>query len=266
MNRDYLVECICRGVTSYLRSFALADCMELRIENGAEWISPKPGCAGPSLVFGLSLNAIGIENRIDTLIKGIMDGSVPSMWFVSPDWTPGNIVELLSAKGFRDLSNSDEPEPAMALSFEWVPEWRKPNPDVSVRKVQSSQEFSSWCAIANEVLHGWDMVTAEHYSAWLAEDGIAMYLAYIGDVPIATASTIRDGDAASLEFVATLKEYRNRGAASAICMHALNELRNKSIKIVTLRAFHDGISLYSKLGFKIYYTTVALSYQDGKGT
>ncbi|MFD2876640.1 GNAT family N-acetyltransferase [Paenibacillus rhizoplanae] len=44
------------------------------------------------------------------------------------------------------------------------------------------------------------------------------YLAYLDGVPIATSAAIQTGNQASIEFVSTLQQYRNQGAASALCL------------------------------------------------
>lgn len=89
----------------------------------------------------------------------------------------------------------------------------------------------------------------------------SFYLAFLNGIPIATAATIQDGDKASVEFVSTLKEHRNQGAATATCIEALRELQKKDVKTVTLRASNEAIPLYTKLGFKPYFECTIMSYQ-----
>jgi ribosomal protein S18 acetylase RimI-like enzyme len=58
---------------------------------------------------------------------------------------------------------------------------------------------------------------------------------------------------ASLEFVATLNEYRRKGLARTVCIAAIRDAFANGTKIITTRAFHPASLLYQSLGFKIYY-------------
>lgn len=245
---------------AYLRSFALADNMELHAEEGVEWICPKPDAKGPSLVFKVFLDESTADSRIDKLVTGIKMGSIPEMWFISPNFKPENVEDILRSKGFEGLTSQESGEKAMAMDMGMVAQWPETNPSVEVKKVQSLSEFGLWCDIVNEVLHGWPMVTPEHYHPWLRHDEIALYLAFQDGKPVATSAAIQYGDKATLEFIATLKEHRGHGAATAACVKALQKLQNRDVGTVTLRAFPDGAPLYAKLGFKSYYNTVALTY------
>ena len=260
MDHDQYVKCIVEGMELYLRTLAHADCMHDEAGD-IEWISPLPNAVGPAIVFKIALDEATAADRIEALLPGLRAGTVPSVWFVSPTSTPPNILEILLAKGFKDLSNPAQPELGMASDMQVVPEWPVPNPGVMVRKVQSPSEFSLWVDVVNEALHGWDMLSCAHYYALVARAELSCYLAFLDGKPIATAATIQDGAQASLEFVSTLETYRQRGAASAVCMAALRELQQGNVHIVTLRASHEAIPLYTRLGFTSYFQTTAVAYQ-----
>ena len=70
---------------------------------------------------------------------------------------------------------------------------------------------------------------------------------------VSAAAVAWDGEAASLEFVATYKEYRCHGFASALCQRAITDIFREGPKIVTVRAI-DGRAarLYDSLGFERY--------------
>ena len=260
MDRDQCVKCIVEGMELYLRTLARADCMHDQAGD-IEWISPLPNAVGPAIVFKIALDQETAASKIDALLPGLQAGTVPSVWFVSPTSTPPNILEILLAKGFKDLSSPEQPELGMALDMQVVPEWPVPTPSVVVRKVQSPSEFSAWVGVVNEALHGWNMLSCEHYYPLVARAELSCYLAFLDGKPIATAATIQDGAQASLEFVSTLEAYRHRGAASAVCIAALRELQQGDVHIVTLRASHEAIPLYTRLGFKPYFQSTAVAYQ-----
>lgn len=258
MDREFAIRCIYQGAYTYLRAFAEATSMELHSEDGAEWIAPKPGCPGPSLVYGLNLGETDAARRLDALIDRIRAGQAPGLWFHSPDWTPANILERMQAKGFQDMSHPDEPEPAMALDMRHAPQW--PEPVFEVKPVRRQSELEAWCGIVNEALFECELMPAAYYTPWLVSGTVMMVVAWQGEVPVATAASICDGGIASLEFVATVEKYRRKGAATAACVAALRALKELGVRTVTLRARHDGVSLYEKLGFRTYYNTTMMQY------
>jgi predicted GNAT family acetyltransferase len=71
--------------------------------------------------------------------------------------------------------------------------------------------------------------------------------------------TITEDDTSVLEMVATLKEYRRKGYASALISRALMDLQQKGIKTISLRAEADGVGVYKKLGFKECFKRIVAS-------
>ncbi|HEY3342278.1 MAG TPA: GNAT family N-acetyltransferase [Anaerolineae bacterium] len=250
---------IIEGMELYLRTLARASSMHHQTGD-VEWISPLPNAVGPEIVFKIALDEKTAGNKVDTLLPGLREGTVPSFWFISPTATPANMMHILSSKGFRDISDHEKPEQGMALDMQVISEWPVPNPGVTLSKVQSLSEFTAWVDVVNEALHGWPMLDTEHYFPLVSRAGLSFYLAFLHGKAVATAATVRDGENASLEFVSTLKEYRQQGVATAICIEALRELRTNTVKTVTLRASAEAIPLYTKLGFKPYFETVAMAY------
>lgn len=63
-----------------------------------------------------------------------------------------------------------------------------------------------------------------------------------------------------LEMVATLEEYRRKGAATATIDKALLDLRQKGVKTVSLRAETDGIQVYKRPGVKECFVRIVAAY------
>ena len=64
--------------------------------------------------------------------------------------------------------------------------------------------------------------------------------------------------------VATLKEYRRKGVATATIDKALIDLHKKSIKTISLRAETDGINVYRRMGFKKCFVRTVAACDWGK--
>ena len=90
--------------------------------------------------------------------------------------------------------------------------------------------------MVNTALHGWDMIDADHYFTWVESSNTNVYLAEINGIAVSTCAIIQNNNAASLEFVSTLKEYRRRKAAALIpqdvVLHKLFIVMNKCPKRV----------------------------------
>jgi hypothetical protein len=76
------IQSIVHGMEVYFRTFALADHISLH-RNDIEWISPKPGTPGPSLVYKVALEEKTVKARLEELVPNIQAGIVPSL-VISP--------------------------------------------------------------------------------------------------------------------------------------------------------------------------------------
>lgn len=255
-----MIHKIVEGMERYMRLLGEADHMQCRC-GGVEWISPLPAQAGPSAAFKISLSGSEASEEVDKLIQGIERGEVPGLWVPSPTSTPENILELLLSKGFKDLSDPENPEWGMALKLpEHAPDWPAA-PDIEVKAVRSKEEFQLWADIVNTALHGWKMIDAELYYPLVQPNKMVFYIGWFQGKPAATAATILKDDEASLEFVATLEEFRRRGIGTEVCRFAIAELAKNGAGMVSLRAEPHAFGMYTKLGFRPYYEVKVLSYQ-----
>lgn len=251
-------ETVIANYCRYFRSFARSGVIKLQ-EGPVSWIHPRKGEKGPSIVFRIRLNPDGAECQIRELIPEIQAGRVPALWYVTPDSTPSNIRELLAQNGFRDLSQDGEPEPTMALMREnFSPRKER---EIFCRRVCGPEEFREWVRIVNTALHGWEMIDPVNYYPWVGSEDIRIYLGILEDTPVSACATIQGGRTGSLEFVATLEEYRRRGAAAVLCSHAIEELFEAGAELVTLGACGESVPLYKGLGFRECYPNVLMRYE-----
>lgn len=253
-------ETIVSNYHRYYRSFAQAGIIDYH-EGAVCWIIPKAGEKGPALAFGIHLKEETAEEELDQLIQGIIDKKIPRNWILTPGDTPSDVMALMEKKGFQNLSAEGAPEPAMLLTQkEFVP-YQPAGDEIVCRKVRTKKDFQTWVDIVNTALHGWDMIDADHYSTWVENESMDVYLGEIDGIPVSTAATIRSGEAASLEFVSTLEKYRRKGVASVVCSKALTDLFACGVKDVTLSACGESVNLYERFGFRSYFNNVIMRYQ-----
>lgn len=246
----------------YYRAFTLSGIVGLH-EGPIDWIMPDDGEHGPSLAFHIHLDENQYEQQLRELIAGIRMKAVPQRWVITPDATPVNIVPILETHGFRNLSKeAPEPEPGMLLRTEEFRPYRPPEgAPITCKRVQTCEEFATWIDVVNTALHGWPMISADHYFKWVETNGIQIYLAEIDGIAVSTAATMRDSKTASLEFVSTLPEYRRQKAALTLCSTALSDLFAQGVKTVTLSGASEAVALYEKLGFRAYFSNVIMLYE-----
>lgn len=261
LNRKGYIKYIVEGIERYFRMFAQSDIIENHKGN-IEWIKPLPGAVGPSIVYKITMDDDRANEEIDSIIPDLKNGVIPSLWYVTPISTPSNIIDILKTKGFNSEVHADdsEKEYGMALDFCTNMKWPDINPKIEVKRVQTKPEFEQWVDTVNTALHGWNMIDVGHYYNWVLQNDFAFYIGYLNDIPVSTAATITNNKNASLEFVSTLSEYRNQGAATAICVEALKELKSRGVQIVILGSSPEATSLYIKLGFLPYFEKILMTF------
>lgn len=253
-------EIIVSNYYRYYHAFTRSGIIDIH-EGSVNWIMPKEGEKGPAIAFRVHLDEDTAEEEIKTLIAGIYAKKVPSIWHITPDSTPFNIMEIMQQNGFRDLSvGAPAPEPTMLLSRSGFRSYLSTDNSIVCRRVWTREEFHSWIDVVNTALHGWDMIDAENYYTWVESEDINIYLGEINGVPVSTAATIQNGEVASLEFVSTLEEYRRRKAAAVVCSQAIHDLFAKGVKAVTLGACGESVHLYKQLGFQSYFNNIVMLY------
>lgn len=255
-------EAVIANYYRYYKAFGLSEIIELH-EGTIDWMMPKEGKVGPSLAFNVQLSKDHCREELQELIAGIKAKTIPNRWFITPDAEPENIIELLEANGFKNLSeNAEQPEPGMLLwASDFTPCLQEENPAIVCREVQTLEDFSTWVDVVNTALHGWEMIDAENYYTWTKQENMRFYLAELAGKAISTVATIRTGNTASLEFVSTLQEYRRRKAAIILSSRALENLFADGVESVTLSGSGEAVPLYEKLGFHQCFHNIIMLYE-----
>lgn len=260
MNNEQYIQTIVEDTEVYFRSFGLAGNFSHH-KGSIEWIEPLPGYRGPQFIFRVAFSD-KTEDEIEKLIPGLQNGTVPTLWILSPISNP-KLFDILHSKGFEG-SLSGSGEHGMAMDMNTLDNLPAPSNFIKVKKVTSIADFQVWMDIVNTALHGWDLLTIEHFSAWLEREEFAFYLGYLNDVPVSTAAAFTNGKSAGIEFVSTLEQYRRMGAGYTVCYKALHDLKSNNVEFATLCSLSGADKLYERLGFKSYYEQVFFNFQMDK--
>lgn len=247
-----IVEHIVQGMEYYMETLALPSHMEKFSDGMCAWVKPKEGAMGPEAVYRVTLGD-KTDEEIKLILQSYRDKGLPDYWCVTPLSTPNHIQDILVSLGITEAQA--ENSLGMALNpDEYLGGYAKAkHTDISVQKVNNITDFTIWSDIANKVLHECRLLDPIAYFPLCESGKLVCYLGYKEDSPVATAATINNNGSATLEFVATLPEYRKQGIAAAVCSAAIEQLIRERAYIITLRARKMGVSLYKALGFKVYY-------------
>lgn len=99
-----------------------------------------------------------------------------------------------------------------------------------------------------------------------AHDATAVHLLAVdAGRPVGTARLLIDGDHAKIGRVAVLAETRGTGAGAALMRAALDELRARGVREVSLGSQTHAIGFYERLGFRAHgpeYDDAGIPHRD----
>ncbi|WP_105619533.1 GNAT family N-acetyltransferase [Vallitalea okinawensis] len=254
MDNHYYYSVIQKGINMYWRTLARARGLTLHNDNeGVEWVSSNDE-DGPAMIFNILIDSNDRDKKVNDLIEKMVEGSLPPNILITPCSAPENLAHNLVSNGFKldDASLCmvmDLKEQSQEIADQWV----------DVMKVTDEMMLKKWVDIINVALFGIEIMSFEQFYDIFSADNVCLTLATYKGIPATVCMTITDGDIGTIEFVATLKEYRKKGLGTTILKAALKDLEEKGIKSATLRAAPDGISLYKKLGFIEYCKRIMVS-------
>ena len=253
MNNNYL-RYSQQGLSLYWRS--LAKMRGLNLHSGdIEWVkSNKKG--GAERIFSVNLNDNNVNQRLKLLVQLIKQNKAPTGILLSPNSKPNNIADILPNYGFTVDYNTGS---VMILNLTDKFNYSRLN-SLLIRRVTSTEELKHFASIVNGALFKEQLFSYEQYLDLFNLNNTYFYLAYYNNQPVATCLLIAEQDLVTVEFVSTLKEYRNRGIATAITGFTLNEAKNLGITIAVLRAEKEAINVYKRVGFQEVYKRIVASY------
>jgi len=247
MTSEEILKHIDDGAIFYLDFFGDAEHMESTDNGIYRMIKPKENEQGIKFVLDLRLNGL-TDEEAQNKIAEIKSLSMPVWW---PIYSK-RIHELLYGKDYVVLPPTEGDEFYMAL----LPGNPTDNieSNTAIKRVETTENFKFWADIANQVFAGGygDIHSVNHFH-WCEKGKLIPYITYYDGKPVAIAAILNNNSIASLEFVATLGEYRRKRLARAVCIAAICDAFANGAKIITTRAFYSASLLYQSLGFQIYY-------------
>jgi GNAT superfamily N-acetyltransferase len=170
---------------------------------------------------------------------------------------PPDLVARLAALGFE----IDEPEAILVLDLQAVD--ALPPGSADVRRIETPDELRHVAAVKSRVDRGDSatLVAQLTFELETAPDYLSVYVAFLDDVPAATARIRfpKSSAFASLWGGSTVPELRNRGLYTALLAARLDEARRRGFRYVTVDARHMSRPILEKRGFRLLtYATACM--------
>jgi len=197
-------------------------------------------------IFSVNIDEASQDSRIAEMADLMKSGVMPESMLIMPNTTPSNLAEILKGKGYH----INDKDPCMLTYLdEYQNNHCKPD-NFETCVVTDKKQLAEWLDIVNKGFFEGEIVTTDQLGDLLGLDDTVFYLGLVDGKPVVSCIIIDDGETSCLEMVVTLNEYRKKGYATTLINKALMDLKGKGIKSISLRAEADGVSVYTKLGFK----------------
>ena len=206
------------------------------------------------MVIYSHLSADSVDATIREQIEYFRSIGQEFEWKVYRHDEPPDLLDRLAAHAFA----IDETEAVLVLDLhENLPSLQSEAP---VRRVGSLDELREVASIKERVYGAGADDLLRHLSFEMdqAPDYLSVYVAYIDDVPAATAwiRFPQHSAFASLWGGSTLPEVRNRGLYTSLLAARIEEARQRGYRYVTVDARHMSRPILEKRGFRLLtYTT-----------
>ncbi len=261
MTKAEISRYIDRGADFYIDLFGRAEHMERVKRRYYSFVRPKGDVFGITFIYDVNLNGLPRE-KIQEQVAEIRALNMPV-------WLALNTSEevLLAYSGKEKLDPPREPTMDDEAYMFMLPEGKPEYPgETQVMEVHTQEEFAQWAGLVNRVLSQGREDIHPQYHYPLCQDGLLRcYMVLDEDgKAVSAASAAVDRESVTLEFVATLPEYRRQGLAQRVCRRVVDDVFDSGAAIVTVRAI-DGIAaaLYESIGFRRYgLTAQEVMYED----
>ena len=237
----------------YLDFFRDAKHME-HSDNGVyRVILPKEGEQGIRFVYDIRLETLN-EHETAEKIAEIRALKLPTWWGLYPLHSETR-RELIYGENFTSQPLLESGKYYMAL----LPGARSRivDSEADIKQIHKASDFALWAEIANTVFaKGYQDIHPKNHFHCYEKGRLTPYIAYVQNSPAAICAIMNNNGIASLEFAATLPEFRRNGLARAVCTAAIDNTFADGAEIITLRAFHPANLLYESLGFQTFQCNI----------
>jgi predicted acetyltransferase len=117
--------------------------------------------------------------------------------------------------------------------------------------LKNKDDIEKWTAVTNTCFGG--NIGYQVFQKLLPESNVTFYAGKISGQIVATLLLYYAAGVAGVNYVATLPQYRQRGIAASMTVHALTDAYKDGYQLGILQASAMGQPVYQKLGFKKFF-------------
>lgn len=191
-----------------------------------------------------------LEERLRTAKRHFDSRDLAWSFWICEDWiAPGIRRRLSRACETSGLRLSTE-MPGMCAE-RILPPARK-LPPLEVRLVGTLASLNDFRAIGSTCFHVPIAWFSEVFDERVASrQAFRCFVGYLDQVPVATAASVRSGDALGIYNVATAPAFRRRGYGEAITRYAIEAgLGDPGARRIVLQSTSQGQGIYDRMGFR----------------
>jgi GNAT superfamily N-acetyltransferase len=220
------------------------------VEDTSEWVRIiTPEGPDPLLNNILRFHPDGpaTAQMVERAIAPYRKYHLPFQWWLTPNGNPPGLAGELRRLGMYPWGNAK----AMALPLEgWEPPAKvRLHRKVTVRRVPLEDEEGRWRAL--HVICAVFSIPHGPMARWCSINPcFHIYLAELGDQPVAAMALLPEGETAGLYHVATLTAYRHQGIAGRMIVQGLQDAQAQGARLAVLTATPEGEHLYESLGYE----------------
>jgi ribosomal protein S18 acetylase RimI-like enzyme len=255
---EQLQEAVERNVAARAKYFAAAGSMTMVEDNESLQVYSRM----THQVALTRLTPTAADTHIDAIIAQVRRKQRRLTWVVGPASRPADLPERLRRRGFT----VDMAEPGMAISLDAVmatcENLLKPVPGLRIEPVHlddkndlgmlglftrvAEASFKRPISLGAQIRRLIYELPPDSQHA----SHMRLYVGYLGDKPVASASSLAGGGVVGIYTVGTVPQARGRGLASAMTCHALAEAYHEGLRVGVLHASQQGQGVYTRLGFQ----------------
>jgi GNAT superfamily N-acetyltransferase len=208
-----------------------------------------------------------LEKQIKDFIKYGRSKKTSLQWLVGPSSKPQSIGALLEENSFK----YDDHMMSMAIEIKDIKNDLKHINGFEIELVDNRKKLERW---VHACLKGFDENGKNFSSIYEFERSLGCgrtlpWVRFTGIVDgedVATSAIFMGSEAAGLDNVTTVPDWRKKGVGAFMVAHAFKFSQSLGYSIGVLQASDMGYNLYRKLGFKKYYEFKEFIWKYDSGT
>jgi len=242
-----ILKIVDEGADFYLRIMGQAAHMKI-VDNGIyEYMRSISDINNLSSVYNVRLDHLSDDEMLKAIAE--IKAKNTHTWF--PLAASERVCDYLYGKNIRKKYTINDLEIYGVMLTDNTPKISNIAEDLDILEIRTMNEFERWCDIDNNIEHNGTIIFYPKNHFHLIKSGkMRCFLGCIGEKAVATCAILDNDGVCSLEFVSVLPEFRLKGYAKKMCVHALQSAFVKKIQSVSVRAIGDGCTLGKSLGFE----------------